>query len=67
MCGHYMLASYVRYCGHALVNNMMSLQGNDRVIEKLLKVLNGDMNIITARNDKDLAPILEAFNRGKPC
>lgn len=45
----------------------MSLQGNDAVIIKLLKVLNGEISFQVAASDPDFNPLVPAFTSSKPC
>ena len=50
-------------------DHMMSLQGNDRVIDKILKLISGEVGLETITTDPDLAPLRAVFESGQssPC
>ena len=44
-----------------IIDHMMLLQDRDDVIDKLLKLIGGEVAIDTIGNDPDLAPLAAAF------
>ena len=50
-------------------DHMISLQNNDRVINKILKVISGEVAFTTISEDPDLAPLRAVLQNGKaqPC
>jgi len=47
---------------------MIPLQNRDDVIDKILKIMRGEINIQTIGTDPDLDPLHQAWlSQGKPC